>query len=368
MYFQNPFFEEYQGYFYLGGLAGGDALTFPGSRLDKTRFQHWGRGMVRVESVVIPSVTDLTGNDADGNPLDTLTINFAIDPTLREFATIALDITTAAAAPGATTVLEMAESLNNNPNFSSFFTASTETLTTGDAPTRQLIIEAKRSAEFIKFYISNTGAETILLFNRAAGVAELPSYFARHTVENRHNFRDGVALLVPLSRFITSITAANPGIITSVGHGLTTGDTIVIEDSDSGVSIDGNRVATVIDDDTFHVGVDTTAGAAGDYGVWARRVDADVIANAINRQGKNLGFTLAATQQDYQLLAGRASGLYDFTKSTYSGGNLVEEIIYPAGATVGGAAKRVIYVYSGADLIEKMEVPHVLTAGDLITP
>jgi inosine-uridine nucleoside N-ribohydrolase len=376
-YFQNPFFEEYQGYFYLGGLSGGDALTFPSARADKSRFQHQGRGLVDITSQIQESTTDLTGNDADGNPLDTLTINYAIDPTLKEFATINIDITTAAAAAATTTVLEMVTSLNNDANFAAFFEASVGNLKRAlpalGAPLvtqHFVVIRAKRNAENIKFYISNTGSETILRFNFKAGVAELPTYFARHTVANRHNFVDSVSMLIPLTRFATAITAAAAAVVTTVNHGLTTGDTIVVADSNSGVSIDGNQIATVLTADTFSVAVNTGAGAAGTHAVWARRVDANVIANAVNRSGQNMEFTLAGTEQDYQLIRGRASGLYDFTSSTWNGVPLLtEQIVYPAGAQAGDAAKRIIYTYDGANnLIETMEVPHVLVAGDLITP
>jgi hypothetical protein len=64
---------------------------------------------------------------------------------------------------------------------------------------------------------------------------------------------------------ITAATSADPIVITSVGHGLATGDTVIIEgvvsSVDGGtVSANGTHVVTVVDDDTFEL--DDSEGAA----------------------------------------------------------------------------------------------------------
>lgn len=66
---------------------------------------------------------------------------------------------------------------------------------------------------------------------------------------------------------ISAISKTNPGVVTSIGHGLNTGDTIVISNSDSNPTIDGERVVTVLSADTFSVPVNvaTTAGTTGNY-------------------------------------------------------------------------------------------------------
>lgn len=65
---------------------------------------------------------------------------------------------------------------------------------------------------------------------------------------------------------ISSITSANPAVITSVGaHGLTTGDKVLISGSNSGVTVDGDRAVTVISSTTFSVAVNNS-GAAGTSG------------------------------------------------------------------------------------------------------
>lgn len=65
---------------------------------------------------------------------------------------------------------------------------------------------------------------------------------------------------------ITSITQANPAVITTdAEHGLVTGQNVDIRGSNSGVTVDGTRTATVVSPTTFSVPVNNT-GAAGTTG------------------------------------------------------------------------------------------------------
>ena len=68
---------------------------------------------------------------------------------------------------------------------------------------------------------------------------------------------------------VTSNTLANPTVVTSVGHRLVSGQTVIITGSNSTPSIDGERVVTVIDADTFSVAVNVTV--AGTSGSWTAR-------------------------------------------------------------------------------------------------
>lgn len=69
-----------------------------------------------------------------------------------------------------------------------------------------------------------------------------------------------------LGGLIASNTLANPTVIASIGHGLVTGDVVVIGGSNCTPTIDGSRVVTRISDDTFSVPVNVTgAGTAGYY-------------------------------------------------------------------------------------------------------
>jgi hypothetical protein len=48
-----------------------------------------------------------------------------------------------------------------------------------------VLITSKLTNTELRAYVSNTGAETKLRFNKRAGIAELPTYFSRHTIANR---------------------------------------------------------------------------------------------------------------------------------------------------------------------------------------
>jgi hypothetical protein len=61
------------------------------------------------------------------------------------------------------------------------------------------------------------------------------------------------------TRYITAITKANPGVVTSPLHGLVTGDTVTITEVVGMTNVNGNTyTATVLTDNTFSIGVNTT--------------------------------------------------------------------------------------------------------------
>lgn len=111
----------------------------------------------------------------------TLTFNYSIDAgkTFHQF--------TVTLTSGPTrTADDIVTDLNNSTNFTSMFTA---TATPDKQGVKWVFIQAKSgmvltSREQFRCYISNTSAETVLRFNAKAGVAEMPSFFARHTVDN----------------------------------------------------------------------------------------------------------------------------------------------------------------------------------------
>ena len=75
--------------------------------------------------------------------------------------------------------------------------------------------------------------------------------------------------------------------------------------------------------------------------------------------------------EDWELLRGRASGIYTFKKQTVDEeGRIVEIIEYPAGALVGDLARKTIYTFTDTNTEpdEIFQIPHVLTSDDLITP
>ena len=83
------------------------------------------------------------------------------------------------------------------------------------------------------------------------------------------------------------------------------------------------------------------------------------------------GFDFSAMQEDWQLIRGRASGIYMFKKQTVDVNSRITEIIeFPAGAIVGDLARKTIMTYTGVKTQpdEIFQIPYVLTSGDLITP
>lgn len=190
-FFQNPFNEEYQGYWVLGDRA--HVLTFKCPA-------NTGRGDELVRSFE-NAPYNLDGTDADGNDAGTLTISFAIDGNFNNYVDLSIDVSTGAADSTAVTQQEIIGNLNNNSTFASYFDAS---IPYGK---EQIEITTKRDANRFKFYIQNTGAETLLRFNKFAGVAELPTYFARHTVANRYSFTDSVSMLVALDASGSTVDA-----------------------------------------------------------------------------------------------------------------------------------------------------------------
>ena len=66
----------------------------------------------------------------------------------------------------------------------------------------------------------------------------------------------------------TAISNTNPAVITSVDHGLSTGDRIYISQTNSSPSIDGEYVVTVLTSNTFSVPYDLSSGSSGTYGSW----------------------------------------------------------------------------------------------------
>lgn len=121
-----------------------------------------------------------------------LTINYSIDAGMKYFPLVLT------LSSGATkTSDDLVADLNGNTNFTPFFEAKVIVDNTG---VRRLLIQARRSRENFRFYISNTSAETVLRFNSKAGIAELPTYFERHTIDNFKLYGPGGTNVYPDSQ------------------------------------------------------------------------------------------------------------------------------------------------------------------------
>jgi hypothetical protein len=188
-FFQNPFTSDFEGYWVLADRQA--SLTFKCPR-------NAGRG---IESVTawMPGPYDLSSNDADGNATNVLTLNFTISADYKSWTTVPLLIT--GVTPSAILPSEVAGSLNNLPAFSDWFTASLQTFDknpNGLAINDRIAIKQKLPSTKMRFYVSTGGAESQIKFNKLAGVAALPLYFARHTIANRYLFPDSQNALIQL--------------------------------------------------------------------------------------------------------------------------------------------------------------------------
>jgi hypothetical protein len=182
-FFQNPFPSEFRGSLVLSDRQYNLTFIAPG---------HAGRGDENVFSNA-SGPFNFTVNDGEGNPTSILNIHFAYsDNDYQHWSKISVNVATVGNA-SATTLNEVVTALNQENTFKSLFLASV----TADGG--RVLIKSKKPVTRMKFYISNGQADTLLRFNALAGVAELPTYFSRHTIANRFNFSDSTGQLVQLN-------------------------------------------------------------------------------------------------------------------------------------------------------------------------
>lgn len=124
----------------------------------------------------------ISGNEGPYNLSvnNNLNINFAFDPDLRNYSVITVNI--AGPSPAITKTQEVVDALNSNINFSNYFTAFNVSNKVG--------INLSKQKPNFRAYISNSGAEIALRFNKNAPVRELPSYFEKYSIENRFAHTD----------------------------------------------------------------------------------------------------------------------------------------------------------------------------------
>lgn len=332
-YYLNPF-NDYFGYYTVGDSSS-FKLTFkvPANKNMGEFFICWNSGPF-----------NLTTNNI-------LTFNYAFDPVYKNWSSFSVNI--AGVNPAVTTAHEIVAILNANAAFSSWYTASVYNLS-------QIGIRQKRPAVSFRTYISNTGAELELKFNKKIGVADIPSYFEKDTIENRFATDTANNTLIRLGKVITANTAANPTVCTSTAHGLSNGDTIYIANSNSTPTLDGPRVVTVTGANTFTIPVNVTT--AGTFAEFFTQTEYDIL--------NDLGVDYTTLLTDYEHLKGRCE-TFTFTINTLDGSSrIVKQITYATGATAGMLGKKTLYTYSGAATTPSTitEVPYVLTASDILHP
>ena len=333
-YFQN-LFNDYFGYYTVGDSSG-YKLSFkvPANKNHGEFFINFNTGPY-----------DFTSFGS------VLTFNFAFDPSFKNWSSFTVDV--AGSDPSATTVYEIVSILNNDSNFKDWYTASVYN-------NSQIGIRQKRPAIQFHTYISNTQAEFVLKFNKHAGISDIPSYFNKDTIENRFAAVTSNGHLIRLGKSIVENTVANPTVLTVKNHGLSNGDTIYIVNSNSTPSIDGSRIITLIDDDSFSVPVNVTI--AGSSGEMLNENDYQVIVDA--------GIDYSTMLSDYEHLQGRCDG-FRFTQNTLDvSSRIVKQIIYSAGASAGMLGRKISYTYTGLNTTPDTitEIPYVLTSSDIISP
>ena len=182
-FFQNLFAQDFEGNWLLGDRHHIPKFVCP---------KNTGRGDELV-TVWNEGPYDLTGQDADGTVYsDLLDITFALHEP-KNWATIQVDVGAGAAVAAAVTPQEVVTNLNAHTLFSERFSAYLGSYNGGGADgggSRRIIIKQKKDITQFRFFIENSGAEEVLGFNARAGVGELPSFFDRHTVDNRFVFED----------------------------------------------------------------------------------------------------------------------------------------------------------------------------------
>lgn len=340
-FFQNVFNQEFHGYWVLGDRQA--SLTF------KVPAQ------VSSSDLMLSHYTEPYDLSGDAN----LTVNYAYDESFKQWSALAINV--AGSTPAATTAAEIVAALNANVTFSEHFVASTKESNSDPAKSVcRVLIRGKKNKTNFRSYISNSGAEAKLRFNRKAGVADIPKFFEKHTLDNRYNYVDSQGCLIRLTHPITAATVAGSTSVTSTAHGLTSGDVIYIVNSNSTPTIDGERTVTVTGANTFTVPVTVTV--AGTSGEWLSAIEYTIVTDA--------GLDYSAMKEDWELLRGRCD-LFEFQKLTVDGSSRITQIIqYPAGAQAGDFAKKTVYTYTAAQTAPDTitQIPYILTSNDLIIP
>ena len=184
-YFQNITTSEFQ-----GSLVIGDRKQVTGFNCPR----HSGRG----DEMAIcfnPGPYDLDGNDLDGNDKSIFKIAVSTDASsFTAWDVTAIDVSIAAANDHIVSAQDIVTALMGNNKISSLFEIST----VSNGTLYNVKLKQKLSASRIKFYIINGGAESVLRFNAKSGIAELPTYMNRHTVNQSTTYPDSVGMLVRL--------------------------------------------------------------------------------------------------------------------------------------------------------------------------
>lgn len=123
---------------------------------------------------------------APGN--NVLTLMYAYDPSLLGYSPLNAAIT--GADMTAVTASEVVSSLNSNSIFSGMFQASLFSARNFPFAPQKILIKYTKNAGggHIRAYITNTGAETVLQYNRNSPIRQLPTYYERWDMQERFQY------------------------------------------------------------------------------------------------------------------------------------------------------------------------------------
>jgi hypothetical protein len=195
-FFMNPFTADFRGNWVLGDRQHQPTFICP---------RHSGRADDAVFATGVGPF-NMSGADSDGLSSDTILLSYSVDQAnFSNWVMIPVNCTTGAANIAAVTSQEVVNALNADPNFYGPFTATLYN--------NRVTIKQNKDSTRMRFFVVSGRAEERLLFNSKAGVAELPTYFNRHTIARRNDFPDSVGMLVLLNPAVSS----QAGIITRAG-------------------------------------------------------------------------------------------------------------------------------------------------------
>lgn len=239
-FFQNPFTQDFIAPWLLSDRQYNPDFKCP---------RNAGRGDEMVVSFG-EAPFNLSGNDGDGDSKAVLTISFALNDT-KNWADLAVTIT--GASLSAITLQEVVTSLQANTVFGDYFTARVRT-------DNKVEIKQNKPVTSMRFFIKNGRAETVLKFNKLAGVSEMPTFFERHTIDNRFTYADSQNALILLDDSGSTVDADvidnavdNKGVSLGFDHSTVQADWQLIKGK-SGIfnfqkiTVDGsNRITQIIE-------------------------------------------------------------------------------------------------------------------------
>lgn len=117
-------------------------------------------------------------------------------------------------------------------------------------------------AGFVGFVALNATIDNTVVARNSSQVPTDPDAAPTFRIYGQSGFLDSGSLTTKDSKAITGASNANPTVITSVGHNLTTGVKVTISGVGGNTGANGTFDVTVIDSNTFSIAVDTSLGSA----------------------------------------------------------------------------------------------------------